>query len=63
MTVHCQTSGGHVKTLLSDFIAVENVQLSMDETSERCVLVICINYSWVDGANITPIKPVRVLFF
>ena len=39
------------------------MQLGTDETPERWVPVICVNYSRVEGANIAHIKPARVLSF
>ena len=38
------------------------MQLGTDETPERWVLVICIKYGRVEGANIAHINPARVLF-
>ena len=44
-------------------LGVKNIQLGTDETPERWLLVICINYSRVEGANSASIKPERVIFF
>ena len=38
--VYSQRRGGHVETLLSDLIGIEDVQLGMAETPEGWVLVI-----------------------
>ena len=48
--------------MLSDLIGVEDVQLGSDETPAGWVLVICINYSRVEGFNIAPIKPWQFSF-